>query len=231
MLSWIHRATGFAMPACATSMSRAPIQGRGEAHEPESHIIPLILDVALGRRPSIKIFGRTIRRTTGPASAITFTLEDLAEAHLLAFDGLDRTIDMIYNLVTGGLHGAGGGGVGSSGDRASNSGGREAAAGGRSAVLIAVRQNREGLGLETELYTARRHHCAALGRGINSSTRKAEKREGAYDQSKVHSQTSGTCVSDRRNCACLQAHCWFRWLALQECNELLWVTRFSRESR
>ena len=43
----------------------------GEDHSPESHLIPLVLQVPLGRRPHITIFGDDTPRPTGPASAIT----------------------------------------------------------------------------------------------------------------------------------------------------------------
>jgi hypothetical protein len=46
---------------------------RGEAHEPESHLIPLVLDVALGRRPSIRIYGDDYPTPTAPVSATTST--------------------------------------------------------------------------------------------------------------------------------------------------------------
>jgi UDP-glucose 4-epimerase len=77
------------------------IPGRGEAHEPESHLIPLILDVAIGRRDSIKIFGQDYPTPDGTAVRDYIHVQDLAEAHLLAFQALDERDRMIYNLGNG----------------------------------------------------------------------------------------------------------------------------------
>ena len=77
------------------------IAGRGEDHEPESHLIPLILDVALGRREQIKIFGQDYPTSDGTAVRDYIHVQDLAEAHLLAFEALDERERMIYNLGNG----------------------------------------------------------------------------------------------------------------------------------
>jgi UDP-glucose 4-epimerase len=77
------------------------IPGRGEAHEPESHLIPLILDVALGRRKNIRIFGQDYPTPDGTCVRDYIHVKDLAEAHLLAFQALDGRDRMIYNLGNG----------------------------------------------------------------------------------------------------------------------------------
>jgi UDP-glucose 4-epimerase len=64
---------------------------RGEAHEPESHLIPLILDVALGRRQSISIFGDDYPTPDGTCIRDYVHVSDLAEAHLLALKALAET--------------------------------------------------------------------------------------------------------------------------------------------
>jgi UDP-glucose 4-epimerase len=78
---------------------------RGEAHEPESHLIPLILDVALGRRASIRIYGDDYPTPDGTCIRDYIHVSDLAEAHLLALDALHRPSDnparLIYNLGNG----------------------------------------------------------------------------------------------------------------------------------
>jgi UDP-glucose 4-epimerase len=74
---------------------------RGEAHQPESHIIPLILDVALGRRESIKIFGEDYPTPDGTCVRDYVHVSDLAEAHLLALGALDTHDRLIYNLGNG----------------------------------------------------------------------------------------------------------------------------------
>jgi UDP-glucose-4-epimerase GalE len=56
----------------------------GEAHEPETHIIPLVLDVALGRRPEIAIFGDDYATEDGSCIRDYIHVSDLADAHVLA---------------------------------------------------------------------------------------------------------------------------------------------------
>ena len=74
---------------------------RGEAHQPESHLIPLILDVALGRRESIKVFGEDYPTPDGTCVRDYIHVSDLAEAHLLALGALETHDRLIYNLGNG----------------------------------------------------------------------------------------------------------------------------------
>jgi UDP-glucose 4-epimerase len=101
MLSWIHRVHGLRYASLRYFNVAGAIPGRGEAHEPESHLIPLILDVAIGRRDSIKIFGQDYPTPDGTAVRDYIHVQDLAEAHLLAFQALDERDRMIYNLGNG----------------------------------------------------------------------------------------------------------------------------------
>ncbi len=101
MLSWIHRVHGLRYASLRYFNVAGAIPDRGEDHEPESHLIPLILDVALGRRASIKIFGQDYPTPDGTCVRDYIHVQDLAEAHLLAFEGLDVRDRMIYNLGNG----------------------------------------------------------------------------------------------------------------------------------
>jgi UDP-glucose 4-epimerase len=101
MLAWIHRIHGLRYASLRYFNVAGAIPGRGEAHEPESHLIPLILDVALGRRANIKIFGQDYPTPDGTAVRDYIHVQDLAEAHLLAFNALDERDRMIYNLGNG----------------------------------------------------------------------------------------------------------------------------------
>jgi UDP-glucose 4-epimerase len=78
---------------------------RGEAHEPESHLIPLVLDVALGRRASIRIFGDDYPTPDGTCVRDYIHVSDLADAHMLALAALDAQPEnqepLIYNLGNG----------------------------------------------------------------------------------------------------------------------------------
>jgi UDP-glucose 4-epimerase len=78
---------------------------RGEDHEPESHLIPLILDVALGRRKSIKIYGDDYVTPDGTCIRDYIHVSDLADAHMLALQALESEAAaksrLIFNLGNG----------------------------------------------------------------------------------------------------------------------------------
>jgi UDP-glucose 4-epimerase len=101
MLAWLNRIHGFRYASLRYFNVAGAIEGRGEAHEPESHIIPLVLDVALGRRASIKVFGSDYPTPDGTCIRDFIHVQDLARAHLLAFEGLSERDKLIYNLGNG----------------------------------------------------------------------------------------------------------------------------------
>jgi UDP-glucose 4-epimerase len=74
----------------------------GEDHHPESHLIPLILKVALGKSPSIKIFGNDYPTPDGTCIRDYIHVTDLADAHVLALKKLLETRQSAtYNLGNG----------------------------------------------------------------------------------------------------------------------------------
>ena len=101
MLAWLNRIHGLRYASLRYFNVAGAIPGRGEAHEPESHLIPLILDVALGRRPSIKVFGQDYPTKDGTCIRDYIHVHDLARAHLLAFEALSTRDRLIYNLGNG----------------------------------------------------------------------------------------------------------------------------------
>ena len=101
MLIWINRIHGLRYASLRYFNVAGAVEGRGEAHEPESHLIPLILDVALGRRQSIKIFGQDYPTPDGTCIRDYVHVGDLADAHLLAFEALSTRSRLIYNLGNG----------------------------------------------------------------------------------------------------------------------------------
>jgi UDP-glucose 4-epimerase len=101
MLTWMNRIHGFRYASLRYFNVAGAIEGRGEAHEPESHLIPLILDVALGRRKSIKVFGRDYLTPDGTCVRDYIHVQDLAQAHLLAFEALAERDRLIYNIGNG----------------------------------------------------------------------------------------------------------------------------------
>ena len=76
----------------------------GERHDPETHLIPLVLDAASGTRPSVTIFGEDYATRDGTCVRDYIHVLDLADAHLLAIDFLrDRDPGMeVFNLGCGG---------------------------------------------------------------------------------------------------------------------------------
>lgn len=101
MLAWMYRVHGFSYASLRYFNVAGAAAGRGESHEPESHLIPLILDVALGRREKIRIYGDDYPTVDGSCVRDYVHVEDLAEAHLLAFDALAKGGQRIYNLGNG----------------------------------------------------------------------------------------------------------------------------------
>ncbi len=101
MLGWLHRVHGFRYASLRYFNVAGAMDCRGEAHEPESHLIPLILDVALGKRKSIQIFGQDYPTPDGTCVRDYVHVVDLAQAHLLAFDALGRHGRLIYNIGNG----------------------------------------------------------------------------------------------------------------------------------
>ncbi len=73
----------------------------GEDHDPETHLIPLILQVALGQRESISIFGTDYPTPDGSCIRDYIHVEDLAEAHRLALEKIEPGKGLILNLGTG----------------------------------------------------------------------------------------------------------------------------------
>jgi UDP-glucose-4-epimerase GalE len=73
----------------------------GEDHDPETHLIPLVLQVALGQRPHIEVFGTDYPTADGTCIRDYIHVDDLAEAHLLALERLQPGTDLRYNLGTG----------------------------------------------------------------------------------------------------------------------------------
>ena len=101
MLSWFHRIHGFRVATLRYFNVAGALPGRGEAHEPESHIIPLILDVALGRRSSIFIYGDDYATPDGTCVRDYIHVVDLAEAHILALKTLETQDRILVNLGNG----------------------------------------------------------------------------------------------------------------------------------
>ena len=110
MLTWLNRIHGLQYASLRYFNVAGAAEGpegvvRGESHEPESHLIPLILDVALGRRASIRIYGEDYPTPDGTCIRDYIHVSDLADAHLLALaalaSGSAPKAPLVYNLGNG----------------------------------------------------------------------------------------------------------------------------------
>ena len=106
MLGWFNRIHGLRYASLRYFNVAGASEGaggvtRGEAHEPETHLIPLILDVALGRRKSIRIYGDDYPTPDGTCIRDYIHVSDLADAHLLALQALETRDRLIFNLGNG----------------------------------------------------------------------------------------------------------------------------------
>lgn len=103
MLHWMDKIYG--MKFCCLRYFNAcgahPNAHIGEDHHPESHLIPLVLQVALGQRENITIFGTDYETPDGTCIRDYVHVLDLAEAHLLALEALKDGQSRFYNLGSG----------------------------------------------------------------------------------------------------------------------------------
>lgn len=92
---------GFTVLRYFNACGADPDGRHGEDHTPESHLIPLVLQVPLGQRPDIKVFGTDYPTPDGTCIRDYVHTRDLAAAHLLAIDAIGPETAEIYNVGTG----------------------------------------------------------------------------------------------------------------------------------
>ena len=97
------RPTAWASPCCATSTPRAPrpTASIGEDHDPETHLIPLVLQVAAGPAPTDQGLRHDYPTPDGTCIRDYIHVDDLAEAHLLAIAATTPETAEVYNIGTG----------------------------------------------------------------------------------------------------------------------------------
>jgi len=100
------RAYGFAYAALRyfNAAGASPDGDLGEDHTPESHLIPITLQVALGQRPAITVFGNDYPTPDGTCIRDYVHVDDLATAHLAALERLEPGKGLKLNLGTGRGH-------------------------------------------------------------------------------------------------------------------------------
>lgn len=100
-LEWYRQIFGLHYAALRYFNAAGALPNHGEDHQPESHLIPLVLRVALGQRESIHIFGSDYPTPDGTCIRDYIHIADLVSAHLLALEALNTSERLIYNLGNG----------------------------------------------------------------------------------------------------------------------------------
>lgn len=102
MLAWLNSVHGLRYASLRYfNAAGAMSADHGEDHQPESHLIPRVLKVALGQIEHVNILGADYPTQDGTCVRDYIHVLDLASAHLLALDALERRDRLIYNLGSG----------------------------------------------------------------------------------------------------------------------------------
>lgn len=101
ILHWLRLTKGLRYAALRYFNAAGCTVERGEDHRPEFHLIPLVLQVALGQRDCIRIFGDDYDTPDGTCVRDYIHVADLARAHILAFEALAKEPVLHYNLGNG----------------------------------------------------------------------------------------------------------------------------------
>jgi UDP-glucose 4-epimerase len=102
-LAWYGGAYGLSSVSLRYFNAAGATDTRGERHDPETHLIPLVLEVAAGARQELLIFGDDYPTSDGTCVRDYIHVEDLADAHILALNALQTPgVVRSYNLGCGG---------------------------------------------------------------------------------------------------------------------------------
>jgi len=101
LLEWYRQVHGLGYAALRYFNAAGALPGGGEAHQPETHLIPLVLQVALGQRDGIQIFGTDYPTPDGTCVRDYIHVADVVSAHSLALEALDPEAKLIYNVGSG----------------------------------------------------------------------------------------------------------------------------------
>lgn len=104
VLEWYRTRHGLHYAALRYFNAAGSLPGRGEDHQPESHLIPMVLRVALGQRDEIAIYGTDYPTPDGTCIRDYVHIVDLIQAHLLALQALEDGDGLIYNVGNGAGH-------------------------------------------------------------------------------------------------------------------------------
>jgi UDP-glucose 4-epimerase len=100
-LEWYDKVHGLHYAALRYFNACGALPGRGEAHQPESHLIPRVLSVPLGKLEAINVNGADYPTPDGTCIRDYIHIADLVSAHLLALNALETRERLIYNVGSG----------------------------------------------------------------------------------------------------------------------------------
>jgi len=101
MLGWYEKIHGLRYATLRYFNAAGALPGRGEAHQPESHLIPRVLAVPLGHAEAVTLFGTDYPTPDGTCIRDYIHVADLVSAHLLVLDALETHTALAYNLGNG----------------------------------------------------------------------------------------------------------------------------------
>jgi len=101
MLGWLNRTSGLGFAALRYFNAAGASDSFGEDHRPETHLIPIVLQVAAGVRAAVEVYGRDYPTDDGTAVRDYIHVLDLADAHVLAVEALRPGEARAYNLGNG----------------------------------------------------------------------------------------------------------------------------------
>jgi len=101
ILDWFHRIHGLRYASLRYFNAAGSFGDLGEHHRPETHLIPLVLQTALGQKEQIPIFGTDYSTPDGTCIRDYVHVHDLATAHVLALEALEEHGQMVFNVGNG----------------------------------------------------------------------------------------------------------------------------------
>ena len=101
MLRWFQQIHGVRFATLRYFNVAGAWDGHGEHHDPESHLIPIVLQVAMRKRQSVSVFGTDYPTPDGTCVRDYVHIYDLAMAHLLVMEALKEREGLAYNLGNG----------------------------------------------------------------------------------------------------------------------------------
>lgn len=101
LLAWYAGAYGISVTAFRYFSAAGGTDLHGEEHEPETHVLPLLFEAALGERPYFSIFGTDYPTPDGSCIRDFVHVLDIAQAHILAIDKMEKAGFSVYNIGLG----------------------------------------------------------------------------------------------------------------------------------